>query len=249
MKTSTTRPLMRWSGASIALLWLAAALACEPYGEVERTPEFRSVEPDEPSSGERGMMMITELHYAGSVTDDGQTYDPDDVFIEVRNHHPRPINLTGWHLILEGDVIRTIRLPTISKPVMPNEFFVFAAKNTGAFKGVGQDYAGIVLPELELGKRYVKVELRDNDLRLIESAGHDGLTVFSGGYDTQTSRSMERVQMLFGNQGGISRSWHAYSDAIGLSTVSDGYRQRTLASPGEANSEDYSGSAAAGDFD
>lgn len=224
------------------------ALGCEPGGELDRLPEYRSLEDGEPSSGERGNMMITELNFAGSVSDDG-TYDPDDVFVEVRNHHPRPINLSGWHLILEGDIIRTIRLPKIEEPVQPNEFFVFAAKDTGSLKNIGSSYKGIVLPELELGKRYVKVELRDNDLRLIESAGHEGLVVFAGGYDTQTARSMERVQLIFANQGGMSRNWHAYSDDIGFATVADGYRQNTLASPGIANSEDYSGSAAAGNFE
>lgn len=234
--------------ASLAALTLLLGSACEPGGEVERVPEYRSLEDGEPSSGERGSMMITEINYAGSVKDD-QTYDPDDIFIELRNHHPRPINISGWHLIVEGDVIRTHRLPTIEEPIPTNGFFVIAKKKTGALARIGQDYQGLVLPELELGKRYVKVELRDNDLRLIESAGHDGLVVFAGGYDTQTTRSMERVQLIFGNQGGMSRSWHAYSDDIGFATVADGYRQRTLASPGVANSEDYSGSAAAGNFE
>lgn len=240
---------LRFVSARCLIAALAlSAFGCEPSSELDRLPEYRSLEDGEPSSGERGNMMITEINFAGSVSDDG-TYDPDDVFVEVRNTHPRPINISGWHLILEGDIIRTIRLPQIQEAISPNEFFVIGAKKTGALKNLGSSYKGLIAPDMELGKRYVKVELRDNDLRLIESAGHDGLVVFAGGYDTQTVRSMERVQLIFGNQGGNSRNWHAYSDDIGFATVGDGYRQNTLASPGIANSEDYSGSAAAGNFE
>ena len=60
---------------------------------------------------------------------------------------------------------------------------------------------------------------------------------------------MERVQIIFGNQGGMSRNWHAYSEDVGHPNVAEGYRQRTLASPGDANSQDYSGSATAGGFE
>ena len=225
-------------------------VACEAPEDNDRSPQYRSIDPDEPgpSSGERGNMMVTEILYSGSVSDSGE-WDPDDVFIELQSKHPRPINISGWHLILEGDVVRTIRLPEIEQPVLPNGFFVIAAKDDGAFAGAGRDYPGIHLEDLKLGQHYVKVELRDNDFRKMEQAGSDGQIAFTGGYDTQTSRSMERVQLIFGNQGGNSRNWHAYSDTVGLPTVALGYQLRTLASPGEANSEDYSGSAAAGNFE
>lgn len=79
--------------------------------------------------------------------DDG-TYDPDDVFIELWNRHPRPLNISRWHLIIEGDEVATIRLPTITDPIPANGFFVIAAKRDGAFGPT----ADLILPELKLGR-------------------------------------------------------------------------------------------------
>lgn len=228
---------------SLALLLVAAGCNPDP-GQPQETPNYRSVEEGEPSSGERGNLMITEVNWAGSVTDEGE-WDPDDVFIEFQNRHPRPINPTGWRLIIEGDYINTHRIPEVTEPIQPNDFFVIAAKEDGAFG----DVADVVMEELKLGKTYVHIELRDADRRLIEGAGSDSERAFTGGYDTYATRSMERVQLIFGNQGSQSRNWHAYSDNIGYESIREGWRQRTLASPGVANSEDYSGSGSAGGFE
>jgi hypothetical protein len=95
----------------------------------------------------------------------------------------------------------------------------------------------------------VKVELRDHDRRLMEDGGSTTQRVFTGGYDGVTVRSMERVQLIFGNRGSNSRNWHAYSDDTGFDTIAEGYRQYTLASPGVANSPDYSGNASSGAFE
>lgn len=233
--------------AACVLAW--AAVGCEeptPINSELRSPQYRVVDPDDPgpTSSERGNVMITEINFAGSVSDSGE-HDPDDVFIELRNMNPRPINISRWHLILEGDFVRTIVLPELTDPIAPNAFFVIAAKDDGAFGEV----ADVVLPELELGNTYVHIELRDADLRLQEGAGSESQRVFCGGYDTRTVRSMERIQLIFANRGNASRSWHAYSDQVGFPTISEGWRERTLASPGEANSRDYSGSAAGGGFE
>ncbi len=241
--------MQRVSYRVILLALSCAAMSCadprrDPDNEENmRSPNYRGASLDEPSSGERGNIMITEINWAGSVRNDG-VYDPEDVFIELRNMHPRPINLSGWHLIIEGDYVQTIRLPRNLPPMAPNAYYVIAAKESGAFPN-----ADLYLPELRLGKNYVQVNMRDNDLRLIEQAGSDSQRVFTGHYDTQSVRSMERVQLIFANQGGMSRVWHAYSLDIGFATINPEYRDRTLASPGVSNSEDYSGSTAGGIFD
>lgn len=233
----------------IGLIGLAAAMglsACAPDdpGEARRSPLYRWGQENEPSSGERGSLMITEINFAGSVTDDG-TWDADDVFIEMQNKHPRPINVTGWHLIIKGDVVETHRLPVIEEPIAPNDYLVIARKKDGAFG----EAADVFIDDLELGTNRVLIELRDHDLRLMESAGSEDEEVFAGGWDTVTVRSMERAELIFGNRGETSRNWHAYSDTIGFNTIAEGYRKRTLASPGEANSADYSGSSTSGNFE
>lgn len=229
----------------IALVLVTSQLGCNEAPEVPpTTPQYRGVEPGEPSSGERGSMMITELGWSGSVTDEG-VWDPDDVFIEIQNRSSRPVNVSNWRVIVEGDYVKTHRVPTIIEPVAPSAFFVIAAKRDGAFS----DRADVFIDGLKLGKTYLLVELRDNDRRLQESAGSTRERIFNGGWDTYSTRSMERVQLIFGNQGNISRSWHANGDDIGFETVNEGWKQRTFATPGDANSADYSGSSWGGNFD
>lgn len=226
---------------TIALLIGAGCTNPDP-GEGDVTPLYRNPVEDSPSSGERGSMMINEIHFGGSVSDEG-VYDADDVFIELLNKHPRPINVSGWRIEVDGDFQAGYRIPPVDELIPPNGYFVIARKDDGAFA----DVADVFLPDLQLGKKKVYVELRDNDRRLMEDGGSTVERVFSGGFDGVTSRSMERGQLIFGNRGTSSRNWHAFSAETGF--VSEGYQQYTLASPGLANSEDYSGNASAGNFE
>lgn len=227
-----------------AQVLLIAGCVAEPQAN-DRGVGYRSVEPDEPSSGERGNLHMNEVSFAGSVRDDG-TYDPDDVFIELWNRHPRPINISRWHLIIEGDEVATIRLPAITEPIPANGFFVIAAKADGAFGPT----ADLIIPELKLGKGYLYIELRDNDLRLMENAGSKSERVFAGGYDLVKVRSMERNQVIFANIGSNSRNWHAYSQRETFRpTVAPGFQVHTMASPGTPNSPDYSGFSSGGAVD
>ena len=155
---------MAWGGAG-----------CEDPGYESESPDYLSGQFGEPTSGERGNMQVTEIGWAGSVSDEG-VWDPDDVFVEFQNRHPRPINVSGWRLIIEGDQVRTHRLPTIQDPIQPNDFFVIAAKDDGAFQN-----ADLIVPELKLGKAYVQVEFRDQNRKLIESAGSTSERLFTGG--------------------------------------------------------------------
>ncbi len=224
-----------------ALTALSACSNPDP-GTGDVTPLYRNVVDGEPSSGERGSMMINEVHWAGSVSDEG-VYDADDIFIELMNKHPRPINVSGWRIEVDGDFNAGYRIPAVDYAIPPNGYFVVARKDDGAFAEI----ADVFIPNLELGKKEVKVELRDNDRRLMEDAGSTVERVFTGGYDGVTARSMERGQLIFGNRGSNSRNWHAYSDETGL--VAEGWREYTLASPGAANSRDYSGNASSGNFE
>jgi hypothetical protein len=241
--------------ASVCLMTMAPAVMVAGCNGDPGTPQSTALyrqpgQPDNPSSGERGSIMITEIGYAGSMENDG-TYHEDDVFIEFHSNEERPINMSGWHIKVDGDVSETYRLPDVD-PIYTNEYLVVSSKENGAYSDTGDEY--VTLPDLDLGKKNVQITLRDADERLMGSAGSEELPVFTGGWDTQTVRSMERVQLLFINPGRASRSWHAYSDDEGYFSsekgfgVADGYRQRTLASPGVANSTDYSGSVSSGDF-
>ena len=237
-----------------AIVAATAAWGCPDFGTSDPGASdeqvlYRWDQETGPSSSERGSVRISEVNWAGSVDDDGN-YDPDDVFIELRNQYHRPYNISGWRVYLDGDYQQSFRLPQIDEPLQPNQYFVIAAKEDGAFG----DIADVVDDRLKLGKRAVYITLRDADRRLIESAGSRTEPPFAGGYDLVTVRSMERAQVLFHNIGSADRSWHANTDDLnnapeGRRNIREGWQRYTLASPGQANSADYSGSTAGGGFE
>lgn len=225
-------------------LGCSALTGCDDPGLPEINPLYRNIEDGNPSQGERGNLMLTEVNFAGSVSDDG-TYDADDVFLEFQNKNPRPINISGWRIEVDGDYAAAYRVPDHDGVIYPNEYFVVARKEDGAFGEI----ANVFIEDLELGKKMVDVEVRDIDRVLIEHGGSTVTRVFTGGYDTVSVRSMERISLIFGNRGGNQRNWHAFSENVGNDEISDGFREFTLASPGVANSTDYSGNASSGNFE
>lgn len=231
------------------LAWaLLVGMACsgcnDPPPPNDQTPLYRAPGDEGPTSGERGSILINEIHWAGSVTNDG-THDWDDVFIELKSQEERPVNPSNWRLMIRGDHSATYQIPEVDEPIEPNEYFVIASQPDGAFGKA----ADVVIEDLELGRGHTYVKLTDADERLMDSAGSKSKRNFAGAWDTVTARSMERVQLIFANTGTVARSWHSYSSRTGLDTIAEGYRRFTLASPGAANSTDYSGSTASGSFE
>ncbi len=267
----TIRPgnLKRWlMGAALAAALLPACTGGPIGDERGQGVGYRAgTEQDGfTSNGERGNVLITEINWAGSVTDDG-VHDPGDIFIELQNKHPRPIHLTGWQLIIEAGsnhpahanlsrderprVTYVIPPRVGGQPFQPNEYVLIAAKNTGAFRNV--DY---LIPDLKIPRDFFEITLRDVDDRLIEPAGSVEQEVFAGSFDLVTVRSMERIQQLFSNGGGGESSWHSYSyndfdpgHAERGEFVAEGFKLFTFASPGKANSPDYSGNTSSGSFE
>ncbi len=262
------RGLILTVSASLVLCQVACNQELDPDSRGQSVGYRRGIGPDEYlSNGERGNLEVTEILWSGSVTDSGE-HDPEDIFIEFRNGHPRPIYLTGWQLIVQsgtGDQIRdaeyhrterpaksyTFPVRENGQPVYTNEYVVLAVKRDGAFPN-----ADFYLEDLKLPRGRFSITIRDIDDRLINGAGDHTEDVFAGGYDLVTSRSMERVQLLFSNNGARNASWHAYSynpwdeeHAERSSGVGDGYREHTFASPGQAATPDYSGNSSAGNYE
>lgn len=227
---------------------------------------------DYTSSGERGSAVITEVMWAGSVEGDlsARIHHPDDIFIEIQNRHPRPIFLTGWRLIVRSspnrdrmpdnyawrtEATRTIVLPAPRSglPVPPNGYAVVAVRTDGAF--FEADY---VAPDLVLPDGSFEITLTDPDERLVDGVGDIHKERFAGAWDQVVARSMERTQLLFGNRGNSDVSWHSYSlndfdgtadDSLHMTQragVAPQYQTLTFATPGRANSPDYSGNVSSG---
>lgn len=235
------------------LVALASLVACDnadPSDELTQTVGYRSGVGDT-TSGERGNIKISEVLWSGSVANDG-TRDRDDVFIELKNEGSLPVNLSNWIIEQEGALQLTWRIPQTDVVLGVGQRLVIAAKDTGCFP-----YADIVMPELRFpdGDPF-KLTLLDSDERLIEPIGSSKMLPFAGGYDLVRSRSMERIEMMFGGYGSEPQAWHFYTplrdeaeDVENNDLVAVGCQQGTLASPGRANSPDYSGAFAAGNLE
>jgi len=223
---------------------------------------------DGPSSGERGTIKITEVLWSGSVTDDG-TWDPADVFIEIRNEGAQPVNLSRWFLTLEGPIEKTFRFPDSDFVLQVNDEAVAAAKSSGCIPEPEWIIEDLTFPA---GFDPFEVTLYDADERLMEPAGSDDMPPFAGGHDGVVSRSMERIHLMFGGRGGEPHAWHHYAESqcseayyaedpegrAGHHCIDDlptndllapDCRTYTLASPGRPNSPDYSGAFSSGSFE
>ena len=218
----------------------------DPSDQLLQTTGFR-VGDEGASSGERGNIVITEVLWSGSVSDEG--WDPADVFVEIRNLGTRPVNLEGWFLEMSGPRVRTFRFPASEDALGVGQQWFMAAKTSGCFPK--PDW---VVPELAFlyGEPFL-LTLRDADERLIDAAGSRTDPPYSGSFDGVVSRSMEKVSLMFGGRGTEPHSWHFYTraevDVPNNDRMDPRCIERTGASPGRANSPDYSGAFASGDFE
>lgn len=229
-------------------LILCGLVACNPEPEAPtQQVGYRDGITVDGNSGERGSIKISEVLWSGSVTNDGD-WDPTDVFIELRNESARPMDLSNWIIDLTGTARVSWRIPEGAVVPVGRHAFI-AAKSTGCFPE--PDW---VIPELKLpnGDPF-QLTLRDADERLIEPAGSRDMPPFAGGYDLVVSRSMEKVEMMFGGRGTDPHAWHHYTpapvDVPNNDRVAEHCRVRTLASPGRPNSPDYSGSLSSGSLE
>ena len=226
-----------------------ALLGCNADpGDPGQGVTYRDGSEDNGSSGERGNIRVSEIHWAGSVTDDG-TWDPTDQFIELRNEGNRPVDIAGWFLRIRGNTMITLKLPGLGRMLTPGEHVYFATKTSGCFP----EPDGL-LPELAfVYGEPVSVTLQDLDEHLIDGAGNSEVAPYAGGYDLVDARSMEKVEIMFGGRGFEPESWHYYStvevDIPNNDRVAEGCRLHTQASPGRPNSPDYSGAYTTGAFE
>ncbi|MED5374216.1 MAG: lamin tail domain-containing protein [Myxococcota bacterium] len=224
-------------------------LACgAPEGRLEQVGYRDGTDSsDGTSSGERGNIKISEVLWSGSVDNDGNR-DASDVFVEIRNEGVRPINLQGWFIDQEGTIEETYVIRQ-ELWVQVGEHVFLAAKDTGCFPE-----PDALLPKLRFGDGDpFRLTLKDSDERLIEPAGSKDMPPYAGGYDYVRSRSMEKVELMFGGRGTEPSAWHYYTpaevDVANNDRISEDCQRNTLASPGRPNSPDYSGAYSTGSFE
>jgi hypothetical protein len=245
----------------------AALAACAGPERPDEFVGYRDGSDGGTTSGERGTVKITEVLWSGSVREDG-TWDPSDVFIELRNESARPVHVGGWRLQLSGVQNTGWRIPDNARRIEVGEHVLIAAKDTGCFPDADYVLAGLRFPLSDPWE----LTLLDADERLMEGAWDDTMEVSVGGYDFVRSRSMERINLMFGGDANRSQSWHFYNPLACPNAVIQAdptananlscfesipnndrvaldCRRNTLASPGRPNSPDYSGAYASGSFE
>lgn len=233
--------------------------SCSDFGE----PDPTALDLDR----KRGCMVITEVNWAGSINNSGNP-DPDDDFLELNNRDcNKPVDLTGWRLVMEGDIVRTYIVPEApdgkTNIIQPSETRVLIAKADGAFRANTENsYDPIHVPGMYFPERNFTIETYTAENFLIENAinNPDGLPL-AGGTDGITVRSMERTDDNFDEEGTSITSWHSFTPcnekstdegelplgtlcadgSIGITgkNVHSDYTQRTFASPGESNTPQY----------
>jgi hypothetical protein len=219
----------------------------------------------------RGCAEIREVNWAGSMKNDG-TYDGDDDFIEIQNTDcNKPIDIADWRIELTGDVKRIYYVPKVGNTtIQPGKFAVIISKAGGAFRDQGNaDYTPVVLEGLAIPERNWSITTRTAENFLMESGvntteaddAQSRSFPLSGSVDGFTTRSMERTEDQFEEEGGSVSTWHASTPCnetspsqittlygtgcgtgqIGVSGrfVHPDYSQRTFATPGEKNTPDY----------
>ncbi len=226
---------------------LLLLLACgAPEGRLEQVG-YRDGADGGSTNGERGNIKISEVLWSGSVNADG-VRDIEDVFIEIRNEGARSANLQGWFIIQDGTIEQTYVIPE-TLWVEVGEHVFLAKKTTGCFPEPDGILEDLQLPD---GGPF-RLTLRDIDERLIEPAGSKTAPPFAGGYDYVRSRSMEKVELMFGGRGSEPSSWHYYTnaevDVPNNDRMAEECKRNTLASPGRPNSPDYSGAYSTGSFE
>lgn len=230
------------------LLPILLLAACGDPGDPDEQVGYRTGL-EGANSGERGTIKITEINWAGSVTNEG-VHDPEDVYLEIRNEGVRPMRLDDWFLLMEGKAgYVTWRVPPMETQLEVGDHLFIAAKTDGCYPE-----PDLVIPGMDFGRGDAfRITLKDADERLIEPAGDKYMPPFAGIWDGQVVRSMEKVELVFGGRGNESESWHHFTNTQVELPVNDriaaGCRQRTLGSPGRPNSPDYSGAFSAGGTD
>ena len=232
----------------IALLWYPLLSGCNPDpGETTQTIGYRDGTDGETSSGERGTVKISEVLWSGSVRVAG-AHAPCDEFMVLLSDRDSIAAAPSWQIEIDSGSLITLVLPELA-PIPVGEHIFIATKNTGCFPT-----PDAVLPELSLayGEPF-RLTLLDFDERLIEPIGSSGSPPFAGGYDLVRSRSMERVELMFGGSGMAPGSWHFYTpaevDVVNNDRIAGGCQALTQASPGRPNSPDYSGAYSTGSFE
>ena len=182
----------------------------------------------------RGMLFVSELHWAGSVDNYGNNSDPDDDFVELYNTHEAPLDISGWSLVITGGVNLTVVFPAGSI-VGSGETWTIGRTTNGAFTNF--DY---VCPDLVLPSSDIVMTVADGAGKVPDSLELRANPHLPAGRSLPLLRA-SALRLLdgygVGMNGAQSESWISYSTneetwSVAQAAIRTNYRDTVLASPG-----------------
>lgn len=218
----------------------------------ESTREFSPI----PSEMEEGQIIISELLWMGSLTNDLEA-DSTDEFIEVYNNSSDYINLSKARILcFSGNDPADLEDPRLAGDEDATGDIIVEFPSgyeipPGAYHTITRNPGGQVIqfpdyPEglrtLSNGTTYCELRRYDTDSAVVidkvgdASWSFDSNEVFLGSADTTYGmRSMERRKVQVANATSID-DWATNSLKAAENTwgVNDGFREKTFASPGQA---------------
>ncbi len=212
-----------------------------------------------------GDVIISEVHWMGwnGITDQadhtGRFRDEltDDEFFELYNASEVPINLSLWTLSNGSDFKMGFTPGTV---IQPGEYFLVLDHNIQQYSDAAQLDGEVAFlnpdfvvntandprfPRLNIKDSNMNLLLKDSRGRVIDQAGDGGMPFAGGAITTEDGTvndivgtvSMERIiNNGTAGAGDDPASWKACSLSEGGTYVSDSFKSRIIATPGEANS-------------
>lgn len=182
----------------------------------------------------RGLLFVSEVHWAGTVDNTGANADPDDDYIELYNSHEAPLPIGGWSVVISGSVNLTIVIPPGSI-VASGATFTIGRTTGGAFANFNY-----ICPELVIPNATFSMSVADGQGKVSDSLTLVADPFLPAGKNLPGLKA-SAVRLLDGYGVGLNgtqaESWVSYTTneetwAVAQAGIRNGYRDAVQASPG-----------------
>jgi hypothetical protein len=229
------RGQLRIGAVSVGLILLGFLFAPCGVGEPDARYYYNLI----PGFDIRGEVYVSEIHWAGSIDNQGQKDDPLDCFIEIHNNAPVPLNLSGWCIRISGSVERLIIIPR-GGAIGGGDFIV----RSGGYLTIGRhtngafDHLDVIMPDFAIPTSPFTIRVQDPGGRTSDTVDFEQRSYLPVGTALPlVRRSAVRTENFFGgDDGGSYDSWEEYREFRSwrsYQNIRENYRARVFASPGD----------------
>jgi hypothetical protein len=178
----------------------------------------------------RSTLGVTEIHWAGSIAEDGSANDPDDDFIEIMNYTDAQLEVGGWSICVSSKgSYKVYALPENIK-VNAGDIFTVGRSCEGAFRNLD-----VVISDFCLPNEAFLLELKDGSGVTADAPDFALKTWLPAGTALPTMRksAIRRIGFYGPDDEFQLYNWMTYAADVSSENVADNYRSTVLASPGE----------------